>query len=38
MRSRDMVEFVDGLRPDDVIVTPADPATRLESGQRIVLQ
>jgi hypothetical protein len=35
LRSTDMVEVIEGLEPDDTVVTPADPRDSLTAGQRI---
>jgi HlyD family secretion protein len=35
--SRDVVEVVDGLRPDETVIAPADAAVKLEAGRRISL-
>jgi HlyD family secretion protein len=37
VRSKDLAEVVDGLRPGETVVAPADAEARLEDGQRIVV-
>jgi HlyD family secretion protein len=37
MSSRDVMEVLDGLRPGETVVTPADAAVKLETGRRIAL-
>lgn len=35
LRSTNMVEVIEGLEPDDIVVTPADPRDSLTTGRRI---
>ena len=37
VRNGDVVEVVDGLRPGETVIAPADAAVKLEAGQRIFM-
>jgi len=36
MRGRDLVEVLDGLKPGDLAIKPADPTAKLTEGRRII--